>query len=223
MRLVILMCCLGLGLLQQRFNMQFPDFSYEEKLIDMGYIPCGTDEVGYGTLAGPLTVAAVIVPEDSLHYFAGVVRDSKKLTKKKREELSAVILDECICSLYNVNSKTIDEINILEAKKLGTIKAIEGLDDCDFALVDGQMDLHELSIPYNNINQGDNISISIACASIIAKVFRDTLMQAMSLEYMGYGFETNMGYGTKVHKDGIVKYGVTPIHRKTFKGVREYI
>ncbi len=203
--------------------MIYPDFSYEEKLIDIGYTPCGSDEVGYGSLAGPLTVAAVIVPEESLHCFEGVVRDSKKLSKKKRKELSVIILDECVCSLYNVSSKIIDEINIFEAKKLGTTKAIEGLYGCDFALIDGQMDLNELNMPYNNINQGDNISISIACASVIAKVFRDDLMSGLSTVYPWYSFETNMGYGTKAHKDGIVRYGVTPIHRQSFRGVKEYV
>ncbi len=85
------------------------------------------------------------------------------------------------------------------------------------------MDLNELNMPYNTINQGDNISISIACASVIAKVFRDDLMSGLSTVYPWYSFETNMGYGTKAHKDGIVRYGVTPIHRQSFRGVKEYV
>ena len=203
--------------------MIYPDFSYEEELLDKGYTPCGADDVGTCCLAGGLTVAVVIVPLSAVKYLEGKVRDSKKLTKKRREELSELILDICDCSFYSIDNNIIDKINILESGKQAMYGAVHKLSSSDFALIDGDIKLPELKIPYRNIRQGDNKSISIACASIIAKVDRDKRMVELAKKYPGYSFETNMGYGTRAHKNGIVKYGVTPIHRTTFSGVKQYI
>jgi ribonuclease HII len=201
----------------------FPDFSLEEELIDKGFAPCGVDEVGRGCLAFDVTVASVQVPLNKVNLFEGKVCDSKKLTKKKREHLSSLILENCNCFICNISNEVIDDVNILEATKLGIHGAINGLKTVDYALIDGNMLIEDLRLPYKSIIKGDNKSISIACASIIAKVHRDKQMEDLHQQYPVYGFNTNAGYGTKKHRDAIIKYGVTPYHRKTFKGVHEYV
>lgn len=173
----------------------------------------GVDEVGRGPLAGPVVVASVIMPTDEL--IEGV-DDSKKLSEKKREKLYPLILEKAIC--YNfavVDEKTIDEINILEATKKAMKEAITGMETTPEVVL---IDAVKLDVPVRTVSiiKGDQRSYNISCASIIAKVFRDRMMNEYAKVYPEYGFERNKGYGTKEHIEAIEKYGATPIHRKTF-------
>lgn len=181
----------------------------------------GIDEVGRGPLAGPVVAAAVILPED---FVLLGVNDSKKLSAKKREELYETIQKEAISvGIGIVDHQTIDQVNIYQATKLAMIQAIKQLPiEPDYLLIDA-MKL-EVPIPQENLIKGDARSISIAAASIIAKVYRDQLMQDYGQNhYPGYGFESNAGYGTKEHLEGLKKMGICPIHRKTFAPIKDMI
>jgi len=188
---------------------------YERELIAAGcnYI-CGVDEVGRGPLAGPVVCAAVIMPLDDI--IEGV-DDSKKLTAKKREKLSALITDRAVAyAICRVEPQVIDEINILEATKLCMKNAVESLDvKPDFVLTDGNMTL-DISVPQKSIIKGDGLSYSIGAASIIAKVYRDKLMDEYDKIYPEYAFANNKGYGTKAHIEGIIRAGICPVHRRSF-------
>ncbi len=196
---------------------------YEKALWADGkvYI-AGVDEVGRGPLAGPVVTAAVILPPD---FDVLGVDDSKKLTPKKREELYDQILDNALCvALGRVEPARIDEINILEATKEAMVMAINNLSTNPIAgekikpnhiLIDA-LTLKNINIPQKGIVHGDAVSVSIAAASIIAKVTRDREMIKMAEIYPGYAFESNKGYGTKAHYEGLAAFGPTPIHRKTF-------
>ena len=188
---------------------------YERELIGKGYkYICGVDEVGRGPLAGPVVCAAVIMPLDSL--IEGV-DDSKKLTAKKRERLAEEIQKIAIaCHISSIEPQIIDEINILEATKLCMKNAVEGLDVTPgYVLTDGNMTL-DISLPQRSIIKGDANSYTIGCASIVAKVYRDALMDRYAEQYPGYDFIHNKGYGTAKHIDGIRKFGLSPIHRRSF-------
>ena len=176
----------------------------------------GVDEVGRGPLAGPVVCAAVIMPLDEGLLVEGV-DDSKKLSAKKREALSEKIQSTALAyTIVEIDEKTIDEINILEATKLGMKKAIEGLKITpDTVLTDGNMKI-DISLPQTSVVHGDALSYSIGAASIVAKVYRDKLMDEYAEKYPQYAFEKNKGYGTAAHIAGIKEYGLCPIHRKTF-------
>ncbi len=188
---------------------------YENEYRSRGYkYICGVDEAGRGPLAGPVCVAAVILPPDTI--IEGV-NDSKKLSEKKREELFDVVIDTALAYCISFGSvEEIEEHNIL-ATTMNTMKrAVEGLSTpADFAMIDGNK-LPPLDIPCEYIIKGDANSMSIAAASILAKVSRDRLMLAYAKEYPQYGFEKHKGYGTKVHTDAILEYGPSPIHRMSF-------
>ena len=187
----------------------------ENELMQSGYsFVCGIDEAGRGPLAGPVFAAAVILPPGLI--IEGI-NDSKKLSPKKREELYDIICDKAIAwSLASVDEQIIDEINILNATFLAMRMSCEKLSTkADYALVDGNR-LPGLSIPSEAIVKGDAKSISIAASSIIAKVERDRYITEMAKLYPEYGFEKHKGYGTKAHTEAILKYGPSPIHRKTF-------
>jgi ribonuclease HII len=186
----------------------------------------GVDEVGRGPLAGPVVTACVVLPDD---FDVLGVDDSKKLSLKKREELYEVILDKALAvGIGMCDNQVIDEINILEATKRAMAESIEKADkmlqkrdlgSLDHVLIDA-VKLTGISQTQTNIIKGDATSLSIAAASIVAKVTRDRMMMAYAEEYPWYGFESNMGYGTKKHYEGINAHGITPIHRKTFlKGI----
>ena len=181
-------------------------------------IIAGVDEVGRGPLAGPVVAAAVILPKD--HTIEGL-RDSKKISKKRRESLFPFIYEQAIdIGLGEVDVKTIDKINIREA----TFKAMKmALDDLstipDRALIDGHP-LNDQSIPNEGIIGGDDKVDSIKAASIIAKVTRDRIMKEYSIIFPEYGFENHSGYGTKIHIEALEKYRATPIHRRSFKPVK---
>ena len=182
----------------------------------------GVDEVGRGPLAGPVVAAAVVLPAN---FDVLGVDDSKKLSEKKRHELFDAIIEKAVC--YGIGQKdqqVIDDINILEATKLAMIEAIENAEkmleeklekQIDFVLFDA-MKIDAVEKPQQSLIKGDSRSISIAAASIVAKVTRDRQMIDYHRVYPHYGFESNKGYGTKAHYEGIVEHGITPIHRKTF-------
>lgn len=188
---------------------------YEKELIQKGYAcVAGVDEAGRGPLAGPVFAAAVILPEGEI--IEGI-NDSKKLSPKKRDELYDIIREKAIAvSSASVDEETIDEINILNATYLAMQKAVAGLNPKpDFVLVDGNR-APELDIECDTLVKGDAKSISIAAASIVAKVERDRYIIEMAKKYPEYGFEKHKGYGTKEHCEAILKYGPSPIHRRTF-------
>jgi ribonuclease HII len=190
---------------------------FETALKAKGYqYIAGVDEVGRGPLAGPVVCAAVIMPLEFDKLVVGV-DDSKKLSEKKRELLSKEILEKAVCySIVEVDEKQIDEINILEATKLGMKRAIESLSICpDMVLTDGNMTI-DISNPQQSVIGGDALSYSIGAASIIAKVYRDHKMEEYAKLYTAYAFDKNKGYGTAVHIAAIKEQGLCPSHRRTF-------
>ncbi len=193
---------------------EFDKLLYEKEELKNGakYI-AGVDEVGRGPLAGPVVCSAVILPLDDI--IEGI-DDSKKLSKKKREALFDIIKSKAIAySICQIEAEEIDEINILQATKKCMIKCIESLSvKPDVVLVDAvKLDVSVKTVP---IIKGDLKSYSIGSASILAKVYRDRLMEEYSKKYPHYGFERNSGYGTKEHIEKIKEIGSCPIHRKTF-------
>ena len=190
---------------------------YEHACLERGYkYVAGVDEVGRGPLAGPVVCAAVIMPLGEEELIVGV-DDSKKLSEKKREELSEKIKERALCyTIIEIDEKTIDEINILEATRLGMKRAIEGLSiKPDVVLTDGNMTL-DINLPQKSVIGGDALSYSIGAASIVAKVYRDHLMDEYAKSYPAYSFEKNKGYGTAAHINAIKEQGLCPIHRRTF-------
>lgn len=196
-------------------------YQYEEQLEDLGikYI-AGVDEVGRGPLAGPVVVAAVILP---LNLRIKGINDSKKLSLKKRNELYKIILNEALAvNVSFIDERVIDEINIYEATKKGMLEAISGLKiKPEHVLIDA-MPLRELDIAHTSIIHGDALSASIGAASIIAKVTRDEYMDKMDIKYPNYGFKHHKGYCTKEHLEALEKYGPCEIHRKSFAPVKKF-
>lgn len=191
---------------------------YERKYADKKFI-CGVDEVGRGPFAGPVMAGAVILPADCEILY---LNDSKKLSPKRREALYDEIVSKALAwSVARVEPERIDEINILQATFEAMREAVSKLDiRPDIILVDA-VHIPELDIPQESIVKGDAKSLSIAAASIVAKVTRDRVMEEYAALYPGYGFERNMGYGTAEHRDALRTRGATPIHRKTF--IHDYI
>ena len=176
----------------------------------------GVDEVGRGPLAGPVVCAAVIMPLEEDALVIGV-DDSKKLSEKKREQLAEEIKSRALCyTIIEIDEKTIDEINILEATKLGMREALLKLEiQPDVVLTDGNMTL-DIPFPQHSVIHGDALSYSIGAASIVAKVYRDHMMDEYAKVYPEYLFEKNKGYGTAAHIQAIKEVGLCPIHRRTF-------
>ncbi|MBW3113889.1 MULTISPECIES: ribonuclease HII [Bacillaceae] len=194
---------------------------YETELRQQGFTHiAGIDEVGRGPLAGPVVTAAVILPSN--FYLAGL-NDSKKLSEAKREEYYEYIQKHAISiGIGMVHAEEIDSINIYQATKKAMNEAIVELPvEPDYLLIDAM----KIQSPYpsQSIIKGDAKSISIAAASIIAKVTRDRMMKEYALKYPGYAFEKNAGYGTKDHLIGLEQLGVTPLHRKSFAPVKEIL
>jgi len=194
-------------------------YNYENRLKNEGYfLIAGIDEAGRGSLSGPVVAAAVILP---CQLFIPYIKDSKKLTSKKRTELYFSILNKAkYVGIGIVEAKIIDRINIAQASFLAMKKAILDLKEVpDYLLVDG------FKIPHLNIHQlplikGEDKSISIAAASIVAKVYRDNIMIKYDKKYPQYLFKKNKGYGTEEHLEALLKYGPSEIHRKSFKRVK---
>jgi len=181
----------------------------------------GVDEVGRGCLAGPVYAAAVILPEP-LNILG--LTDSKKLSGKRRSELALLIHEHCQVSLGFATVAEIDNLNILQASLLAMKRAIEGLKiNTAHVIVDGNQKVPGLSMLQTTVIKGDLRAEPIAAASIVAKVFRDELMQSLSVKYPEYGLGEHKGYGTLSHKQAIAKWGPQEFHRKSFAGVREHL
>lgn len=176
---------------------------------------CGIDEAGRGPLAGPVVAAAVILAPGT--QLPGV-NDSKKLTEKKREELFDYVRENAVAyGIGTADEREIDEINILQATYLAMTRAVQNLNvKADYALIDGNRIPPQLDIPAEYVIKGDGKVLSIAAASILAKVTRDRYMREMAKQYPEYGFEKHKGYGTKAHYQAIAEHGICPLHRRTF-------
>jgi ribonuclease HII len=190
----------------------------------------GVDEVGRGCLAGSVFSAAVLEPDETFDWWCEI-RDSKKLSAKKRERLADLITENCIWSVQDMSVGEIDKVNILNAALLTMREAAavvhqkNGSPDNTIILVDGNRPLPEIpeGIDQECIKGGDDIVKCIGAASILAKVTRDAYMQAMHAAHPEYGWDRNKGYGTAEHREAIMVHGVTPLHRRTFRGVTEYV
>ncbi len=197
------------------------DFSIEDEYE--GTV-CGLDEVGRGPLAGPVVAACVIIPKNKRKLdFIESIKDSKKLSEKKREDLYRRITEELPYSISEITPEEIDEINILQA----SLKAMKIAHDCfegiDHALVDGNKAPKDLYSHAITVIKGDAKSKSIAAASIVAKVYRDNIMCKLDALYPCYGWRKNSGYPTAQHREAIKAHGITPHHRKSFAPVRRFI
>ena len=188
----------------------------EKDLYQKGFQKIGgIDEAGRGPLAGPVVIAGVIMPQNSM--IEGV-NDSKKVSEKKREKLYDLIIEEAISySVAIIGQDVIDEINILNATKQGVTDVVEGLAiKPDLILVDALTHINTKGIPYDSIIKGDAKCYNIAAASIVAKVTRDRIMRQWDEIYPQYGFAQHKGYGTAKHIEAIKEYGLSPIHRRSF-------
>lgn len=204
--------------LQEKFNEMN---LYENKWRVQGYkYIAGVDEVGRGPLAGPVVAAAVILPD---HFFLPGIDDSKKIPEKKRIEYDEIIRREAIAvSVAKIDAPEIDSINIYEATKKAMLAAIASLNPNPEVLL---IDAMKLETPFvvESIIKGDAKSVSVAAASIVAKVARDRQMIELAAQYPEYGFQQNMGYGTREHIQAIQIHGITPYHRKSFAPVKEWL
>ncbi|XJS11691.1 ribonuclease HII [Aerococcaceae bacterium WGS1372] len=192
---------------------------YEHELYSRGFeFIAGLDEVGRGPLAGPVVCASVILPKN-MDAFIGI-NESKSLSHQQRKQFSQIIKENALAySVIEIDNKLIDKVNILEATKLGMIKSIKKLPIKPQHLLIDALNIN-CEIPQTAIVKGDQLSISIAAASILAKVHRDELMIQYHEEYPEFDFINNMGYGTKAHLEGLKKFGYTPIHRHSFSPVQ---
>ena len=198
--------------------MPLPDFDVETGLIKKGYKAiAGVDEVGRGCIAGPVTAAAVILNPQKI---PSGLNDSKKVNFKNREKIFQSIQDTCTFCVAHSSVEEIDQINILQASLLSMKRAILGLSiKPDFVLIDGNKSPGNLESESETIVKGDSKSLSIAAASIVAKVTRDRFMSRLDKEFPGYDWSQNAGYPTKLHKSAILNIGITPYHRRSFKPV----
>jgi ribonuclease HII len=180
------------------------------------WIEAGCDEVGRGCLAGPVVAAAVILPKNYTHE---LLTDSKQLSKDERDLLQTEIKRDALTwAIAEVSSQEIDEINILNASFLAMHRALDKLSITpQLLLIDGNRFKPYRDIKFECIVKGDGLYLSIAAASILAKTYRDDLMQKLSMQHPGYSWETNVGYPTEEHRDGIRALGITPYHRKSFQ------
>jgi ribonuclease HII len=204
---------------------QVPNLDQEKELSWQGYeLIAGIDEVGRGALAGPVVAAAVILPHSTNLPWFELVRDSKELNSSKRESLFELINREAAAvGIGIVPPQVIDSINILKATKLAMMQAVEKLPEQPSFLIIDRVTLPQCPIPQRGITRGDKLCLSIACASIIAKVTRDRMMQEFDQTYPGYGFAQHKGYGTGRHLSCLQELGPSPIHRLYFAPVRNVI
>jgi len=206
------------GIFEIREEDDVPDFAFEAQI---GGRVAGVDEVGRGPLAGPVTAAAVVL--DGACIPTGL-DDSKKLTARKRAALWEVIIQCADVSVAHATVREIEDLNILRASHLAMVRAVAGLRrHPDHVLVDGTMLPRDLHLPATPIVRGDALSLSIAAASIVAKICRDRIMVDLAQQHPGYGWETNMGYPSKNHRLALQNLGVTPHHRRTFKPVHNML
>jgi len=211
--------------MKERNTSQFPNLDEETSLRAQGYkLIAGIDEVGRGALAGPVVAAAVILPYPPNLPWLALVRDSKELDHKKRESLFDLISKDALAvGIGIVPHQIIDSINILRATKLAMLQAVEKLPKQPHFLIIDRVTLPQCPIPQRGITRGDKVCLSIACASIVAKVTRDRIMEEFDRVYPGYGFAHHKGYGTREHLSCLQKLGPSPIHRLYFAPVRNVI
>ena len=200
----------------------FPTYKYEEKLKLQGHSNIvGVDEVGRGPIAGPVFAAAVVL--DPNHIPMGL-NDSKKLSAKKRNLILSEIMKHADVSVGSASEREIEETNILQASHLAMVRAIDGLKSVPgYILIDGNLVPSSLDIPATALIRGDTSSVSIAAASIVAKVKRDLVMCDLGQHFPGYGWEKNAGYPTQQHLSALQDLGITPHHRRTFRPVRNIL
>ncbi len=199
-----------------------PDFEMEKAAYAAGRLHvAGVDEVGRGPLAGPVTAAAVVL--DPLLIPEGL-NDSKQLSKKRREALAELLAGCAMVSVGHASVEEIEQVNILRASHLAMQRAVAGLPVVpDQVLVDGAIVPHGMNLPVIPVVKGDTRCLSISAASIVAKIARDRIMVDLAQQHPGYGWETNMGYGSKSHMAALRNLGVTPHHRRTFKPVHKML
>ncbi|MBE9029370.1 ribonuclease HII [filamentous cyanobacterium LEGE 11480] len=199
-----------------------PGLTYEQSLWQQGKTwIAGVDEVGLGCLAGPIVAAAIIIPQNC-HPIPGV-RDSKQMSAKQRESAFETVLQQAVRFGFGLATiAEIDQINILQASYLAMNRALARVQPVDNALIDGRaIKPGKITGEYTTIVKGDAHSYAIACASVIAKVRRDRLMRRLAQKYPGYGWEKNAGYGTKQHREALLRLGITPWHRQSYAPVKQ--
>jgi len=198
-----------------------PTFDLEFDLKNQGYkYIIGIDEAGRGPLAGPVVAAAVYIPDG----FPTIgINDSKQISSKNRELFYNNVTKGCDYTIVEIDNKMVDAINIREATKLAMQRCIFQMEKADAAIIDGNFVPDQIPIFAKPIIKGDNLSFSIAAASILAKVWRDHIMEALHTFHPVYNWKQNKGYGTLEHREAIKKYGITNYHRKSFGGVKEYV
>ncbi len=199
-----------------------PDFTHERAALSEGYLRiAGVDEVGRGPLAGPVTAAAVILDPGNI---PEGLNDSKKLSATRRAILCEAIHASAEASVAHASVAEIDQLNILRAAHLAMERAIAALDpQPDLVLIDGNLIPRGLTLPARAIVRGDAVSVSIAAASIVAKIRRDQIMWDLAQQFPGYGWERNAGYPSKSHREALLNLGVTPHHRRSFKPVHNIL
>jgi ribonuclease HII len=211
--------------MKRRASSQFPNLDHEIELNSQGYeLIAGIDEVGRGALAGPVVASAVILPHPANLSWFRLVRDSKELDSRKRESLFELITKEAVAvGVGIVPSQVIDSVNILKATKLAMMQAVGKLSKQPSFLLIDRITLPQCPLPQRGITRGDKLCLSIACASIMAKVTRDRIMEEFDQTYPGYEFAQHKGYGTGIHLACLRKLGPSPVHRLYFAPVRSVI
>jgi len=199
-----------------------PTFQFETEAMESGYTRiAGLDEVGRGPLAGPVMAAAVVLDPDNI---PKGLNDSKQLTKRQREALCDLLWEQADVGVGSASVREIEEFNILRASHMAMVRALASLRmPADFALIDGNRVPSGLNLPNATLVKGDTRSLTIAAASIVAKVGRDRVMVDLAQQHPGYGWERNMGYPTPEHKAGLKSHGVTLHHRRTFAPVHKML
>jgi len=204
----------------RRLKNNYATYEIEDSLVDKGYMYIvGVDEVGRGPGAGPVVAGAVYIPPDALPVLLMIVKDSKKLSENKRDKIAQLIKSTCKYSIGIIDNDIIDRVNVLNATKMAMRIAINSIENIDYVIVDGTVYLDQLEFPQTQIIGGDAKSLSIAAASIIAKVERDEMMRTMHWIYPQYNWIKNKGYLTKEHCAAIKTYGITDYHRASFRKV----
>lgn len=192
---------------------------------EAGCVVCGVDEVGCAPLAGPVVAAAVILPAKDLpRKLKALINDSKIVPAPKREAAAAALPDYCVIGFGQASVEEIDKLNIYHARMLAMCRAVASLNVIpELALIDGNAKPKNLTCSVRTVVGGDAKCLSIAAASIVAKVFRDSYMRKLAEEFPGYGWETNVGYGTRAHRSAMARLGLTPHHRRSFAPVRQLL
>lgn len=201
-------------------NLYYRPMPLKSHFSDIETFECGCDEVGRGCIAGPVFAAAVIMP---YHYANDEINDSKQLSAAKRKQLREIIERDALAwAVGQVSEQEIDKINILNASFLAMNRAIQQLQTIpQLLLIDGNRFKNQTDIPFKTVVKGDATYLSIAAASILAKCYRDELMEKLHEEFPQYGWNDNKGYPTPAHQDAVLKYGLTPYHRRSFQLKRQ--